>query len=214
MQKRSEQARSLAKAVSADTDRAFEFRRVVRSIVGKMHSLEVTPHSFVRIELRRIRRKELQVEARSEWSRNPSDLGGFVNIQVVPQENNGPAKVAPQMAQEELDAFPSDRAAAQPEVELALESHAGDGRQLGPVGAVPQDRRVAFGRPGAHARRNQRKARFIGKDERGLQASNFFLIRGHSWSIHRRIFRSLRSSALRTGFWGVHPHCRSSLGMW
>lgn len=65
-------------------------------------------------------------------------------------------------------------------------------------------------RPGAAYQRRHQEARFINKDQRGVQPLGFFLIRGQSTASHRWRAFSSRSIARLWGFWGVKPSERNT----
>lgn len=67
--------------------------------------------------------------------------------------------------------------------------------------------------PCASQQRRHQETAFIYKDEMRLQATGFFLIRGHSSLIQRLISFSSRSMARRRGFCGLNPMPCSSRPM-
>jgi hypothetical protein len=79
------------------------------------------------------------------------------------------------------------------------------------VRAAPllENRGVATRGPGPANQRSHQKAGFVHENQVRPQPAGFFLMRGHSFLIQRRISRSLRSTARRSGFCGLHPRARN-----
>lgn len=84
---------------------------------------------------------------------------------------------------------------------------AGDGRQPFPVERGDEDRRLPARRPGSSHAGSFGKATFIQENQQGFRQSSLFLIRGQRGRTHRLIPSSLRSRALRSGRWQLHPNC-------
>ena len=76
-------------------------------------------------------------------------------------------------------------------------------RHLGPVEGVDQDRRLAFGCPGAPDRRPLGDAALVLEDEPGLAAPGVFFSAGQVWATHCRTASSFRSRARLAGRWSV-----------
>lgn len=80
--------------------------------------------------------------------------------------------------------------------------------------ALIEQRRLAPRAPRAANQRRHQYAAFVNKNEPGLQARGFFLMRGHSVLTQPRIKSSSRSAARRAGFWGLHPNEWSNRPIW
>src|SRR6266700_3092877 len=75
--------------------------------------------------------------------------------------------------------------------------------------ALIEDGGLAARSPGATHQRGHQKAGFIEENQMRLQPAGFFLMRGHSFLTQRWISRSLRSTARRSGFWGLQSRARN-----
>ncbi len=134
-----------------------------------------------------------------------------MDLGVFQQDQDGPPEVAQQVAEEEDDVSGTEVL-----VGLAAEAQytvtpAGAEREVGkdrnPIMTLPvgEHRGAASGRPGAPYQGRQLEAGFIQEDEEGAQQSGFFLTRGQISHFHRAMAASSRSSARRSGFWGLQP---------
>jgi hypothetical protein len=79
-----------------------------------------------------------------------------------------------------------------------------------PVERAPQDWRSASGRPGPSDDREEREARLVLEDDRGLLACGVLLTSDQVSLTQRSIAPSFRSKARRAGFCRLQPICRSS----
>lgn len=130
----------------------------------------------------------------------------FVNARVVPDDEDVPAKVAQQVAEEFADFIVSDVLGVTTEVQadaLAPGSH-GDARNHGdaimPVAMVNEGGLPARS-PGLSHRGNQEEARLVDEDDVGSQPRSVFFTRGQFLRFQRSMTSSFRSSARRSGFW-------------
>ena len=73
------------------------------------------------------------------------------------------------------------------------------------TGLLIQPRCLPARAPGSADKGRHHHAVFVDKDQPGLQPGCFFLMRGHSTLTQRVIPFSSRSTARRSGFWGLHP---------
>ena len=128
-----------------------------------------------------------------------------VDRPAVPDHYDRTAQVPLQAAEKPEDLDTADVLA----VELDVQAQAGsagrdresrDGGDAVPSIAVPEQRRLAPGRPGASYRRDQEKAAFVDESEVGAQPTRFFLIRTHSLPFHCAMVGSSRCVARRSGF--------------
>lgn len=142
--------------------------------------------------------------------------GPPVDLGVVQQEEDGPAEVTQQVAEGEDDVSGTEvlvelAAEVQPAVPPARAEREG-GKDGDPVMTLPvaEYGGAASGRPGTPYQRRQLEAGFIQEDEVGAQPPGVFFTRGQTTRFHRSMAASSRSSARRSGFWGLQPiWCRS-----
>jgi len=142
---------------------------------------------------------------------------GAVDIEAVPQQDDGPSQMPFQVAQKRNNPRAVDvavRMKAEGEMDpIAVGGHAQgcNGRYL-LVAAPPlqQDGRTFLGSPTSPDQRSHQEARLIQEDQPGLQPCGFFLIRGQSFLIQPWIRSSSRSTARRWGRWGLQPSERRS----
>ena len=186
-----------------------QFVHIVGATVGQF-PFGQRPDSFIRIELRGIRRKILDAQAAMPaeklFERRPFVRGG-----VIQQNDDGAEQMAQQFTQKHADLILPDVVVEEQIVQTkTMPSGAyGDSRNNGdlvpPALAVAMNGSLSLWLPSSHHVGNQLEARFIGKDEMGAQPCGVFFIRGQSFCFQRAIFSSFRSSARRSGFCGVQP---------
>ena len=143
------------------------------------------------------------------------DRVALVNLAVVEQGDDVSAEMAQDVFEERADHFAVDvrveQLAVQPRATpLRADGDPGDGRDPVVAVEVMEDRRPPARTPRPAHRRDQEKARFVEEKEIGPQPCGVFFRRGQTVRFHRAIASSSRSTARRSGFWGVHPNsCRS-----
>lgn len=76
-----------------------------------------------------------------------------------------------------------------------------------------EDGSLSSWRPSTSDDRGHQQPAFVDKRQMSVQLLRFFLRRGHSCLTQRWIAFSSRSRARRSGFWGLQPIERKSLGM-
>jgi hypothetical protein len=89
-----------------------------------------------------------------------------------------------------------------------------DGYLLVETSLMIQPRSLPAGTPGPADERRHHDATFVDEDQPGFQPGRFFLMRGHSTLTHCLIFSSSRSTARRSGFWGLHPSAWRRRPIW
>lgn len=187
---------------------SVEFVDGVRPTVGEA-ALGQTPHAFVGIEFGRVGRKGDQVQAR-ETPAQLSDGDATVDRGVVPDDDDVTAQMPEQVTQEVRDGLAINVAV----MELIVESHtspdradrdAADDRDPVATVAVSDHRRLSSRRPGPEQRRDQLEAALVCEDDVGTQPRGVFFTSGQVSRLHRSMASSSRSSARRSGFWGLHP---------
>ena len=195
---------------SAEGD--LQFLEVQRCVIGELDMLQVTPHPFVRIQLRRVGRQILDRQPTAVVMHEALDRDRFVRVHVVPDEDDPSPDMAQQMTEKHEYLLGSDAPGPDQDVELPCRAHTGDRRELRPSIAVRQDRCLSSGSPSADSSRDQAEAALVREDQCCFLAAGFFLMRGQSSRIHRRTSASSRSRARPVGRWQDQPHCRRSLG--
>ena len=135
-----------------------------------------------------------------------TDRFPLVDLAVVPNDDDVPAKVSEQIAEKPTDLLASDVVI----VQLVVETHSlvartdrqsGNDRYPVMLVAVAGLRCLPTGRPGFADGAHQHEPGFVDEDEVGAQVRSPFFMRGHSSSFQRWMRSSLRSRARRSGFW-------------
>ena len=166
-----------AELLQGAEERFVQFIEGIRPAVGE-HPFEMGPHALVGVELRRVGRESLQVqapEAPAELTDHPAPVGASA----IPEEDDVAAQSAEQMAQEPRDFGLLDvlrmKVPVEPQAPSAgAERESRDGRYpLAPV-TVPEEGGLAPGRPGLARGRDQQEARFVEEDEVGAQPGGVF----------------------------------------
>lgn len=188
--------------------------QMVRTEVSHIRIGDISPEILHRIKLWSIGWQKL--------GQKPSPLPGHIALglaapvdhQPIPQKHKTPAlevgaqgrKICPNLA-----ALDRSRRKAQGQAHLPATWCSDQGRncrEVFPVGGLDQNRGFPPGSPASPNRRPFREARFVEKAYKSTQFFCFFLIRGHSTRIHRRMRASSLSLALRTGRWQLQPSWR------
>lgn len=190
-----------------------ELRVVGGAQVGKFVLFPVGPDVFHRVQLRRVRWQESELDVAMQRIEEVANQAAAVHRQAVPDNQHPSPQAAPQLAEEVHHLLPSHRARIQLEVKVPG-SESGHRRQLLPVEVVLQDRRLAARRPGAAAVRALAQSAFIDEDERPPLPLGFFFSVGQVSRFHRAMRSSSRSRARPTGRCGLQPRLRSSRHTW
>jgi len=180
--------------------------------------LEVAPHVLDGIQFGRVRGK--MDGARVDPRKEIADVRRAVRIGSVPDEHHPRAQMPIELFDEgkngrgievlldEQLKIQADRPA------VRADAQAGDHRDLPAMTAdVPEHWGPSAGTPRAPHHRQEEQPAFIDEDQPRAQAVGFFLMRGQSCLIQRRIPSSSRSHARRTGRCGVQPSDRSNRPM-
>ena len=133
--------------------------------------------------------------------------------QAVPNNDQPFWNMSAQVAQELDDLRPFDAAGKQLKVEVP-DRQPGDGREAFPVETVLQDRRLAFGRPGAHAMRAFAQSAFVDKDDGAAFLPGLFFNAGQRFFFQCAMADSSRWMARPTGRWQLHPKARKMRQTW
>jgi len=153
-------------------------------------------------------------------AQNLFDRLSLVRRGVVEQNDDRPAQMAEQLAQEYANLILPDvvveEQIAKPQVmpSGAYGNSRNNGDFVSPSLTVTMNGSMSLRSPGPDHIGNQHEARFVGKDNMGTQPCSVFFIRGHSSCFQRSISSSFRSNARRSGFCGVHPRLCIKRPIW
>ena len=180
--------------------------------------LEVAPHVLDGIQFGRVRGK-MEV-AGANPSKEIADVRRAVRIGSVPNEHHPRAQMPIELFGEGEDGLGIE-VLLDEQLKIQTDSPAvradaqgGDHRDLPAMTAdVPEHRSPSSGTPRAPHHRQEEQPAFVDEDQPCAQAVGFFLMRGQSSLIQRRIPSSSRSQARRTGRCGVQPSERSNRPM-
>src|SRR5213596_1133834 len=137
-EKRKRQRGCPANAAETRADRPLDLAEVVRAEVGQFAALDVAPHEFGGIELRRVARQALHGEPRALSRQVRGHVAAFMRRQAIPDQGETPtAKMTLERVQEadERDVVVTARPrleeeAAAAEVPPERQAH-GEGEQIG-----------------------------------------------------------------------------------
>ena len=202
--------------VTATDDRQFVDVRARE--IREWLRLEVAPNILDGIQFGRVRGK-MEV-AGVDPSKEIADVSRAVRIGSVPDEHHPRAQMPIQLFGEGEDGLGIEILLDE---QLKIQTHSpalradaqgGDHRDLPAMTAdVPEHRGPSSGPPRAPHHRQEEQPAFVDEDQPRAQAVGFFLMRGQSCLIQRRIPSSSRSQARRTGRCGVQPSDRSNRPM-
>ena len=187
-----------------------------RGMVGQGVLFEIAPGIFHGIQFRGVGREVFQIEAQMAVEKR-CDLASQVGTGTIPDHQDVSPQLAEKLAQEVEGAIGIDvPVGMEPEVEVepvaggrhGQRANAGD--FLIRPAALVEDRGLAPRSPSPAHQRGHQKAGFVQENQVRPQPAGFFLMRGHSLLIQRRMARSLRSAPRRSGFWGVQPRERNN----
>ena len=183
-----------------------QLERVLGREVRKRVHLQMGPSGFHGIELRRVGRKEFDVEAA-----RPVEHSGHrptsVHVEPIPHEKDRTLDLTPEVSNElgqpyAVDvATGPDRKVERDPTSPGRHRQRPDDRSLFSVTSRLRKNRCLSSRGPrpAHERREQQPALIEENDVR-VQPPGFFLMRGQSTLTQRRIAASSRSRACRSGF--------------
>ena len=179
---------------------------------------EVSPERLNGVQFRGIGRKEIYIQFTSA-------LEKFVNIfsavreESIPEDEQRFLDMGSECLEEAHDVRAGDIGIG---VEGKVKSYALADRSKGQssnhgylvvrTGLLVEDRRLPLRRPSAPEQGGQKYPALVNKDKMRSQCAGFFLMRGHSTLIQRRMAFSSRSRARRSGLWGLHPSERNNRG--
>jgi len=206
-------------AVQGGVDGVFQFDKVVRAELDQIVLFRVGPEGFDRVKFRSVGRKVFDVQV-GRAGQMLSHVRRLVSLQMIPQQQDRPAEMTPQLFQHGDDDGLVDHA-VRPQKVVAAEAmpprrnadHS-DGRNLVMMlELMPQNRRVSPRRPGPRDGGKRQKAGFVPENDHRAAAARFFLMRGQSHASQCAISASFRSRARHSGFCGVKHSVLSNVGM-
>lgn len=188
--------------------------QVVGRPVGEGIPFEVPPYILHRIEFGGIPREEETMEMSHRVEKGPGFLGA-VGLEMIPEKDSGRLQLPPKMAEKFDHGFRVDIGIGM-ETKVEMDTVTGGsyaqrsngGNLFATAGSLVQNGSDTAGRPTASDQRGHQQTGLVEKNEKGLQAVGFFLMRGHSCWTQRWISTSSRSLARRWGIWGLHPRAR------
>src|SRR5215813_1035243 len=150
------------------------FRRRVAQVL-----FDIPMHQLFRIQFRRVGRQPLDADLRLARQVLLYDLRP-VRVEPVPDDDDWPTDLLPQVAQACNHIFAFDRVLEVPLVEFAAQRQANEDRQLTSPAYSPQYRRLASGCPGRCQPAQETEAGFVNEDDLRFASASLFLIRGQS----------------------------------
>lgn len=214
--KRFSQLRATTDATSGFAGLSSDAIEILGDEIRHVGTRQVPPEILDRIEFGCIRRQVLRGQP-SRLLRDPClDLSTAVGWQSVPKQNGLPtANVAFERLQvgQNLGLFDRARLKAQAQANAPgcrSGYQAGNCRQALPIERRHQNRSLPSWGPSAAHARSFRKPAFVQENQQRPAFAGFFLILGQRYRTQRLMASSLRSRALRSGRWQVHPNCRRS----
>lgn len=184
-----------------------QFIQVIGAAVGQ-RALGLVPDALVGVEFRSVTGEKCDVKTSMPFQ-EAANLIPFVNLPVIPEQDDRAGQMPEQVAQKEADFRAADVRPMQLIVEgdpmaFRTDRQGGDQRHLAMLIAISRQGCPAPRRPRAAHGAEQEEARFVKEDEVGAQLQSPFFMRGHSSRFHCSIRSSLRSKARRSGFWQLH----------
>lgn len=158
--------------------------------VSQRLELEESPEVLDRIELGSVGRKVLGMEPGSCLEQG-ADLLGSMDVQAIPDHDQRSSQMAVQDA-EELHCLGRPDVAAGVETKVQLDAVAGCRHDQARYGrdllvrasSLQKHRRPASWRPTVAHERSHQESAFVDEDERGVDPTGFFLMRGQSCLTH------------------------------
>lgn len=183
--------------------------------VAQLHPLEIVPNALIRIEIRRIARKGLDMYAtRSAVGQELLDSFAFVDGSPVPDQKQLAGDVVQQVVKETDDILARVGSFLGMEEQFTIQGDGADSREVIPSQIGVQDGCFALGGIGAHnAGQGVESALVYPQD-----SSTFFLcplfISGHRSVYHSSTASSSLWVARRIGFCTLQPIERNKREMW
>jgi len=180
--------------------------------------LDRAPHAFIGVQLGSVRRQVLDSKS-SVPCQQLADGRPAMGVAVVQERDHVTPQVSQELPEEATHLLSADGVQAQHPVQTHAESRGTD-RQGGDRGdplvakPVANHRSLTHGCPSLADGGNQEEPGFVDEDEVGAQPRSPLFTWGHRVLFHSWIARSSRSTARRSGFWGLQPRPCMSLPTW
>ena len=142
----------------------MQFGEIVGAVVGQRMTFEPCPKVFDRIQVRRVRGEEGDLDMPVDRVQILAHQAAAMRPQAIPDHQQRLAQVRFERLQEPDDFFFLDAALVQSEQAVAARQ-ARDDRDMIPVEVKLDDRRLALGRPGANPRGAFADSRFVDEDD-------------------------------------------------
>ena len=183
----------------------FEAFQIRWALSGQRVLFHPRPQPFVGVQFWGVGGQTIDAQPVGVLAQRRLGLFRTVGVQAVPEQKD-PARDAAQQVVEEADEFgTADRASYQAKIGVRVGCDGRNGRELGPVKTVKENRRLPPRRPGLARRGQQRETTLVEKDQCGLQPLGVFFICGQVCWTQRWMAASSRSRARRAGFCQLQP---------
>lgn len=199
----SQQIRTPAQSIERTADLMGRFGEIVGTAVGE-RAFGEAPHAFIGIQLWRVAWEPGHTQP---WVVSAEELEriAVMDLRIVEQQHDRPTQVAKQLTEELADPHLIEVVLVESKVQpqpLAARTHRDgrDHRNLVPARAMAMQRCLPARGPGLDDGRDQEEARFVSKDDVGIQPCGVFFILRHCSRFQRSIALALRSSVRRSGF--------------
>jgi len=166
--------RPASEAAQGETDALFEDFEVGRALAREGVLFHPSPQALVGIQFRGIGGQTIHPQAGGVFLDRRPRFFRARGVQPIPEQEDHAGNPAPQVADEGDDLGAGDRAPYQTEIGVRVGRDRRDGRELGPVEAVVEKRRLASRSPGLAGGGQQGEAALVEEDQRSLQDLGFF----------------------------------------
>ena len=181
-----------------------QFPSLGRQKVANLMRFEMATNILGRVEFRRISRQSFDDDAFAGARDVILHQQAAVDRGAIPEDEELAGQVPLEMTEKLDDLRTLDAALVNLKVKPP-EGQAADDRKAPPIEGLMQHRRLAAQRPGADMRWPRAQTAFIDEDDGSLLLTGFFFKAGHSTRRQRRMARSSRSMARRSGRWQLKP---------
>src|SRR5450631_1255978 len=168
-------------------------------------TLEPSPQIFHRVDVRRVRRQERQLDLAVGGIDVIANQAGAMCLQAIPDNQQSPLQMGSQRFEEVHDLCTSDGPVVKTKHALSLR-HARNNRQLFPVEVKLDNGGLTHGSPGLHPRGAFGQSGLVDEDYYPAFLLGFFLSLGSVCRLKRRTTSSSRSIARRSGLWLENPN--------
>lgn len=183
-----------------------QFAQIVAADVRQLDAFQIVPHAFSGIEIWRIARQLLDVEAFG-GSAPEEVLDGLsaMDRRAIPDKEDLATEFAQEDAEEPDHGVAVIAVFAYLQEEASVERDATEGREVVLAAPDVQTRRFAPWRPRAHGVRQQVERRFVSPDNSESFLGSLFLSAGQRFSCYCWIASSLRCVARSSGCCRLQP---------